>query len=71
MILAILWVCAAISVAVFAVMLYSVATFNSVPEQVVRRRVHKVALELFWSLIPILIFLSAILPVVKSMALLG
>ena len=71
MVLAILWVCAAISVAVFAVMLYSVATFNSVPEQVVRRRVHKVALELFWSLIPILIFLSAILPVVKSMALLG
>jgi cytochrome c oxidase subunit 2 len=71
MLFAILWICAAITLAVFGVMLYSVATFRPVPKESVGRRAHHVALEIFWSLIPILIFVSAMLPVVKSLSVLG
>jgi cytochrome c oxidase subunit 2 len=70
MLFAILWICAAITLAVFGVMLYSVATFRPAPNESVGRRAHNLALEIFWSLIPILIFVSAMLPVVKSLSVL-
>ena len=55
---AVLWICAAITIGVFAVMLYSVATF----EHKAPREAHNVPMEMLWFSIPILIFVSALLP---------
>lgn len=59
---AILLICAAITVAVFGVMLYSVATFRATPQSVGPRRSHRTLVELLWSLVPILIFVGAVIP---------
>jgi cytochrome c oxidase subunit 2 len=59
---AVLWICAAITVGVFGVMLYSVATFEHKTEGSTSREAHNVAVEMLWFSIPILIFLGALLP---------
>ena len=59
---AVLWICAAITVGVFGVMLYSVATFEHKAKGAASREAHNVAIEMLWFSIPILIFVSALLP---------
>lgn len=64
---AVLWICAAITVAVFGVMLYSVATFEHRTEGSTSREAHNVTIEILWFSIPILIFVSALLPALRSL----
>jgi cytochrome c oxidase subunit II len=59
---AVLWICAAITIAVFGVMLYSVATFEHKTEGSASREAHNVMIEMLWFSVPILIFVSALLP---------
>lgn len=59
---AVLWVCAAITVGVFGVMLYSVATFEHKAQGSTSREAHNVTVEMLWFSIPILIFVSALIP---------
>ena len=59
---AVLWICAAITLGVFGVMLYSVATFEHKTEGSTSREAHRVTIEILWFSIPILIFVSALLP---------
>jgi heme/copper-type cytochrome/quinol oxidase subunit 2 len=61
---AVLWTCAAITVGVFGVMLYSVATFEHKVEGSTSRKAHNVTIEVLWFSIPILIFVSALVPAV-------
>lgn len=61
---AILWICTVIALAVFGVMLYSIASFRGVqntPTTFHRRS----AIEIIWALIPIAIFIGAAWPAVK------
>ena len=64
---AVLWICAAITLGVFGVMLYSVATFQHETEDSASRESHNVTTEMLWFSIPILIFVSALLPVLGSL----
>jgi heme/copper-type cytochrome/quinol oxidase subunit 2 len=64
----IFWMCAASIAGVFAVMLYSVATFKSAASGSVGGRTRSVAGELLWALVPILIFIVAAMPIVGSVA---
>ena len=64
---AVLWICAAITLAVFGVMLYSVATFEHGTEGSTSREAHNVTVEILWFSIPILIFVSALLPALRSL----
>jgi len=61
----IIWICAAIAVAIFAVMLHSVATFGSVRERTGRYR-RRAAIEVVWALIPILIVIAAAVPSMRT-----
>jgi cytochrome c oxidase subunit 2 len=67
MVTAVLYICAAVGVAVFAVMLYSVAAFHASTENLGGRETRNVALEILWSSIPILIILAALVPIVRSL----
>jgi len=64
---AVLWICAAIALAVFGVMLYSVATFEHKTEGSTSREAHNVTIEILWFSIPILIFVSALLPALRPL----
>ena len=64
---AVLWICAAITVAVFGVMLYSVATFEHRTKGSTSREAHNVTIEILWFSVPILIFVSALLPALRSL----
>lgn len=64
---AVLWICAAITLGVFGVMLYSVATFEHKTEGSTSREAHNVTIEILWFSIPILIFVSALLPALRSL----
>ena len=64
MLTAILWSCAAISIAVFGVMLYSVATFRRGDERIAAHR-HAVV-EVIWAAIPIAILVLAAAPAVRD-----
>ncbi len=68
MTVAVLWICAAITLGVFGVMLYSVATFDRGSRTHASARSHRPIIEMLWSTIPILIFMSAMLPVLRSLA---
>jgi cytochrome c oxidase subunit II len=68
---AVLWMCAAITVGVFGVMLYSVATFEHKTEGSTSREAHNVPIEMLWFSVPILIFLGALLPAVGPLLSLG
>lgn len=63
------WICAALAAVIFAVMLWSVATFK---EEKDRRRgasyLHSRLVEVLWALIPAAIFLSAAMPVQRMLA---
>jgi heme/copper-type cytochrome/quinol oxidase subunit 2 len=56
-----LWICAFVAAAVFAVMIHSIATF--------RRSGHpNVLAEVFWAIVPIFIMVSTALPAVRMLA---
>lgn len=64
------WICAALAAVIFGVMLWSVATFK---DDGGRKRgaasyLHSRLVEVLWALIPIAIFLSAVLPAQKMLA---
>lgn len=57
----ILWICAFVAAAVFAVMIHSIATF--------RRSGRPSALaEIFWAIVPIFIMVSTALPAMRMLA---
>jgi heme/copper-type cytochrome/quinol oxidase subunit 2 len=65
-----LWICAFVAAAVFAVMIHSIATFRrSSSEPGARAKEHPRALaEIFWALVPIFIMVSTALPAVRMLA---
>ena len=65
----ILWICAFVAAAVFAVMIHSIATFRRAAEPGARRNapVNSLA-EIFWAIIPIFIMVSTALPAVRMLA---
>src|SRR5512144_2967347 len=54
----ILWICVAIAVAVFAVMIYSIATFRRSKGAVPATFDHNTQAEVIWTLIPALILVG-------------
>lgn len=73
--MSVLWICAAVVAAVFAVMLYSYATFrrggtdatakeNGTRENVVR---HSALVETLWAIVPIAIMVGTALPAVRQL----
>lgn len=64
---AILGICAVITVGVFSVMLYSVATFEHKSQPSQTPQPHRLAIEIVWFSIPILIFIGALVPVVAAL----
>lgn len=66
----ILWVCAAIAVVVFAVMIYSIATFQKASGADLRRGEPREVLgEILWAIIPIAIVVGMSVPAVRTLVL--
>jgi heme/copper-type cytochrome/quinol oxidase subunit 2 len=63
----VLAICTSIAVAVFAVMIHSIATFRRAPETAPGSRERPLA-EVFWAIVPILIIVSTALPAVRMLA---
>ena len=65
-----LWICAFVAAAVFAVMIHSIATFRrGSAEPGARARAHPRALaEILWAIVPIFIMVSTALPAVRMLA---
>ena len=62
-----LWTCAAFSVVIFGVLLYSVATFRKTSGPSAAAYRHSTAVEVLWALIPIVILVSAAAPAVRDL----
>jgi heme/copper-type cytochrome/quinol oxidase subunit 2 len=63
MLTAVFWSCAAVSMAVFGVMIYSIATFKRSGESTIVAR-HAVA-EVLWASVPIVILVLAAVPAIR------
>ncbi len=63
--LALLWGCTGIAVAVFALMLWSVATFRRTPAAAAQTR--GTTAEVLWAVVPIAIVIAMAAPAVKTM----
>ena len=63
----ILWVCGIIAAAVFAVMIYSVATFAGEPGDTPAKYRRGPFAEVLWAIVPILIVVALALPAVRPM----
>ena len=63
----ILWVCVAIAVAVFAVMIYSVATFRHSKGATPAKFDHSTAAEVIWTIIPVLILVFMAIPAARTL----
>lgn len=63
----VLAICTLIAVAVFAVMIHSIATFRRAPESASGVRARPLA-EVLWAIVPILIIVSTALPAVRMLA---
>jgi cytochrome c oxidase subunit II len=63
----VLWLCAAVSVAVFAVMLYSIATFPRSPAGTAATFRHSRLSETLWAMIPIGILIGTAVPAIKML----
>ena len=61
--LPVLWLCAFVAAAVFAVMIHSIATFRRSGAGQPRALA-----EIFWAIVPIFIMVSTALPAVKMLA---
>jgi heme/copper-type cytochrome/quinol oxidase subunit 2 len=69
--LIIAWACAAAAGAVFAAMMFSIATFGRRSGDCPPASAHHKAAEMLWALIPIAIVLAAAMPAFKTMVLAG
>lgn len=56
-----MWVCAAVAIAIFGTILHSVATFRSAEERSSKYE-RKTLIEVVWALVPILIVIAAAVP---------
>jgi cytochrome c oxidase subunit 2 len=63
----ILWICVAIAVAVFAVMIYSIATFRKSKGAVPATFDHNTKAEIIWTVIPVLILVGMAVPAAKTL----
>jgi heme/copper-type cytochrome/quinol oxidase subunit 2 len=64
----VVWLCAAIAVAVFATMIVSIATFGGSLRDSLPASASSKAAEIFWALIPIVIVLAAAIPALRTIA---
>ena len=58
----VLWICAFVVAAVFAVMIHSIATFRRASGS------RNAVAEIFWAIVPIFIMVTSALPAVKMLA---
>jgi heme/copper-type cytochrome/quinol oxidase subunit 2 len=65
-VLIIVWLCAAIAVAVFAMMIGSIITFRGPPRDCPPTSVSSKAAEILWALIPIAIVLATAIPAMMT-----
>jgi heme/copper-type cytochrome/quinol oxidase subunit 2 len=63
---AILWICGLVTVAVFAVMIHSIATFRRGSAEPGARP--SALAEIIWAIVPIFIMVSSALPAVRMLA---
>jgi cytochrome c oxidase subunit 2 len=63
----ILWICVAIAVAVFGVMIYSIATFRKSKGAVPATFDHNTKAEIIWTVIPVLILVGMAIPAAKTL----
>jgi cytochrome c oxidase subunit 2 len=63
----ILWVCVVIAFAVFAVMIYSVATFRHSKQAVPSKFDHSTTAEVVWTIIPVLILVAMAIPAARTL----
>jgi len=63
----ILWVCVAIAVAVFGVMIYSIATFRKSKGAVPATFDHSTTAEIVWTVIPVLILVFVAVPAARTL----
>jgi cytochrome c oxidase subunit 2 len=63
----ILWVCVAIAVAVFSVMIYSIATFRKSKGAVPASFDHNTNAEVIWTLIPVIILVAMAIPAARTL----
>jgi cytochrome c oxidase subunit II len=63
----VLWLCAAVSVVVFAVMLYSIATFPHSPAATAATFRHGRLIETLWATIPIGILIGTAVPAIRML----
>ena len=63
----ILWVCVAIAVAVFGVMIYSIATFRKSKGAVPATFDHSTTAEIVWTVIPVLILVAMAIPAARTL----
>ncbi len=63
----ILWICVAIAVAVFAVMIYSIATFRKSKGAVPANFDHNTKAEVIWTVIPVLILVGMAIPAARTL----
>ncbi len=63
----ILWICVAIAVAVFGVMIYSIATFRKSKGAVPATFDHNTKAEIIWTVIPVAILVSMAIPAARAL----
>jgi cytochrome c oxidase subunit 2 len=63
----ILWVCVAIAVAVFSVMIYSIATFRKSKGAVPAHFDHNTKAEVIWTVIPVIILVAMAVPAARTL----
>jgi len=63
----VLWVCVAIAVAVFSVMIYSIATFRKSKGAVSADFDHNTTAEVIWTVIPVLILVALAIPAARTL----
>jgi cytochrome c oxidase subunit 2 len=63
----ILWICVVIAVAVFGVMIYSIATFRKSRGAVPATFDHSTKAEIIWTVIPVLILVGMAIPAAKTL----
>ncbi|HEX7375065.1 MAG TPA: cytochrome c oxidase subunit II [Steroidobacteraceae bacterium] len=63
----ILWVCVAIAVAVFGVMIYSIAAFRKSKGAVPATFDHSTQAEIIWTIIPVIILVAMAVPAAKTL----
>ena len=63
----VLWICVAIAVAVFAVMIYSIATFRKSKGAVPATFDHSTKAEIIWTVIPVIILVAMAIPSTRAL----